>query len=170
MKSPNFLKKKQRSFFGRYSRALVFALVLCVAVPSAVASEVIGTVDTVFHMFSRDDDIVVEAFEDPDIEGVTCYLSRARKGGIKGMIGVAEDTSDASIECICTGPITVPEDIKNGDEEGKRVFKKGTSLIFKSLQVVRFFDQKRNVIIYMVYSDKVIEESPKNSVTCVRVE
>jgi CreA protein len=127
-------------------------------------------VDTVFHMLSRDDDIVVEAFDDPDIQGVTCYLSRARKGGVKGMLGVAEDPSDASIECVRTGPITVPEDIRSGKRDGERVFKKSTSLIFKSMQVIRFYDKKRNVLVYMVYSDRVVEGSPKNSVACVKVE
>jgi len=170
MYSLDFLKKKRRTAFGQFSRALFLAFVLCAVVPSNVASETIGTVDTVFHMFSRDDDIVVEAFDDPGIPGVTCYLSRARKGGIKGMIGVAEDTSDASIECVRTGPITISDAIRNGEREGERVFKKNTSLIFKSMQVVRFYDQKRDVIIYMVYSDKVVEGSPKNSITCVKVQ
>lgn len=121
-------------------------------------------------MFSRDDDIIVEAFDDPDISGVTCYLSRARKGGVKGMIGVAEDPSDASIMCVRTGPISVPAKVKKGNKSGERVFKKGTSLIFKSMQVIRFYDKKRDVLVYMVYSDKVVEGSPKNSVTCVKVE
>ncbi|WP_422393766.1 CreA family protein [Pseudodesulfovibrio cashew] len=137
---------------------------------SPVASETIGSVDTVFHMFSRDDDIVLEAFDDPEVSGVTCYLSRARKGGVKGMIGVAEDPSDASLECIRTGPIKVPEDVKNGKRDGKRLFKKNTSLVFKSMQVVRFYDKKRNVLVYMVYSDKLVEGSPKNSVSAVKVE
>jgi CreA protein len=138
--------------------------------PAPVASEVIGSVDTVFHMFSRDDDIVVEAFDDPDVDGVTCYLSRARKGGVKGMIGVAEDPSDASIMCLATGPVTVPDKVKSGKADGQKVFRKGTSLIFKSMQVVRFYDQKRDVLVYMVYSDRVVEGSPKNSITCVRIQ
>ncbi len=170
MNSLDFIKKKRHSFIRRFSRVLLLALILCTLTPSPVASETIGTVDTVFHMFSRDDDIIVEAFEDPDVTGVTCYLSRARKGGVKGMIGVAEDSSDASIECIRTGPITVSDKIKQGKREGERVFKKDTSLIFKSMQVVRFYDQKRDVLIYMVYSDKIVEGSPKNSITCVKVE
>ena len=170
MYSLEFIKRKRRSTLGQFSRALLLAFVMCDLVPSTVASEIIGTVDTVFRMFSRDDDILVEAFDDPNIPGVTCYLSRARKGGVKGMIGVAEDPSDASIECVRTGPITVPDNIRNGDSDGQRVFKKDTSLIFKSMQVVRFYDQKRDVIVYMVYSDKVVEGSPKNSITCVKVE
>lgn len=170
MHSLDFFQNRRPSSFKRLSRVLVLAFLFCAVVPSPVASEVIGSVDTVFHMFSRDDDIVVEAFDDPDIPGVTCYLSRARKGGVKGMIGVAEDPSDASIECIQTGPITVPDKIRSGKRDGKRVFKKGTSLVFKSMQVVRFYDQKRDVLIYMVYSDRMVEGSPKNSVTVVKVK
>lgn len=170
MVSLDFIKKKRHSFVRRFSRVLLLALILCTLTPSPVASETIGTVDTVFHMFSRDDDIIVEAFDDPDVTGVTCYLSRARKGGVKGMIGVAEDPSDASIECVRTGPITVPDKVKNSNKDGQRVFKKDTSLIFKSMQVIRFYDKKRDVLVYMVYSDKVVEGSPKNSITCVKVE
>jgi CreA protein len=150
------------------ARVLVLALLLGAAAPAA--AEVIGTVDTVFHMFSRDDDIVVEAFDDPEVQGLTCYLSRARKGGVKGMIGVAEDPSDASIECLRTGPITISDAIRSGKKDGELVFKKSTSLIFKSMQVVRFYDKKRGVLVYMVYSDRVVEGSPKNSITCVKVE
>jgi len=170
MTSLDFLKKKRRSALGQLFRVTTLALLMCALSPSPVAAEVIGTVDTVFHMFSRDDDIIVEAFDDPDIPGVTCYLSRARKGGVKGMIGVAEDPSDASIECTRTGTIKVPKDIKTGKKDGKKVFKKGTSLVFKSMQVVRFYDKKRDVLIYMVYSDRVVEGSPKNSLTVVKVE
>jgi len=170
MHTLDFIQTKRHSSFGRFSRILLIAFVLCAVAPSPVASETIGSVDTVFHMFSRDDDIIVEAFDDPDVPGVTCYLSRARKGGVKGMIGVAEDPSDASIECVRTGPITVNDAIKSGKENGERVFKKGTSLIFKSMQVVRFYDKKRDVLVYMVYSDKVVDGSPKNSITVVKVQ
>lgn len=169
MNSLDFLSKKRRSVFNRFPRVLLLAFLFCTVVPTPAAPEIIGTVDTVFHLLSRDDDIVVEAFDDPDIPGVACYLSRARKGGVKGMLGVAEDTSDASIECLCTDGIVVPERIRSGKADGELVFKKGTSLVFKSMQVVRFYDKKRDVIVYLVYSDKMVEGSPKNSVTCVKV-
>jgi CreA protein len=169
MNSLDFLKNRRRRR-ARVFRALCLVLLVCGMFPAPVASEVIGSVDTVFHMFSRDDDIVVEAFDDPDVDGVTCYLSRARKGGVKGMIGVAEDPSDASIMCLATGPVTVPDKVKSGKADGQKVFRKGTSLIFKSMQVVRFYDQKRDVLVYMVYSDRVVEGSPKNSITCVRIQ
>ncbi|MFV0349165.1 MAG: protein CreA [Halodesulfovibrio sp.] len=148
------------------------AVVLCAAMvlfSSAAWSETIGSVNTVFKVLGANDKIVVEAFDDPDIEGVTCYLSRAKKGGISGSLGVAEDTSDASLSCRQVGPITVPDRIRNKKEDGEEVFKKRTSLLFKSMQVVRFYDAKRNVIIYLTYSDRIIEGSPKNSISCVPV-
>jgi CreA protein len=140
-----------------------------VLVCSAARAETIGSVSTVFKVLGANDKIVVEAFDDPDIEGVTCYLSRAKKGGISGSLGVAEDTSDASLSCRQVGPISVPERIRNKKEDGEEVFKKRTSLLFKSMQVVRFYDAKRDVIIYLTYSDRIIEGSPKNSISCVPV-
>lgn len=131
--------------------------------PSLAFGEIVGSVDTTFRLLSRDDDIVVEAFDDPKIEGVTCHLSRARKGGIKGSLGLAEDSSDASIACRQIGPIKIKEEI----EEGEKVFSKNTSITFKTMQVVRFLDKKRNVLIYLVYSDKLVDGSPKNSISTI---
>lgn len=133
------------------------------------AADMIGSVDTRFKWLGPDDKIVVEAFDDPDVPGVTCYLSRAKTGGISGAVGVAEDTSDASIACRQTGPINLAPEIKSGEREGEHVFKQRTSLIFKSMQVVRFYDQKRNALVYLVYSDKLVEGSPKNSISAVPV-
>jgi CreA protein len=143
----------------------LLSIICLFLLPSIAFGEVIGTIDTKFRMFSRDDDIIIEAFDDPKVEGVACHLSRARKGGVKGMVGMAEDSSDASIACRQIGPIKFRKEIKNGEE----VFTKKTSLVFKSMQVVRFMDKKRNVLIYLVYSDKVIEGSPKNSISTVPI-
>nr|WP_031432427.1 protein CreA [Methylomarinum vadi] len=134
----------------------------------AIAEE-IGHVDTKFKLIGPDDKIVVEAFDDPGVPGVTCYLSRAKTGGLSGAVGVAEDTSDASISCHQTGPINLDPKIKDGEREGKNVFQKRTSLVFKSMQVVRFYDRKRNTLVYLVYSDRVIEGSPKNSIAAVPI-
>ena len=128
-------------------------------------AEEIGSVDTVFKFLGPDHKIVIEAFDDPKVEGVTCHLSRAKKGGLKGAFGFAEDPSDASIACRQVGPIHFREKFKDGEE----VFSKRTSLIFKELHVVRFFDQKRQVLVYLVYSDKVIEGSPKNAISSVPI-
>lgn len=128
-------------------------------------AEEIGSVSTVFKLVGPNDKIVIEAFDDPKVEGVTCHLSRATKGGISGAIGVAEDTSDASIACRQVGPIRFLEEFG----EGERVFKERTSVLFKTIQVVRFLDKKRNVLIYLVYSDKLVEGSPKNAISTVPI-
>jgi len=133
------------------------------------AADEIGSVSTKFKMLGPNDKIVVEVFDDPGIPGVACYLSRAKTGGMKGAFGVAEDTSDASISCRQVGPIQLSDEILAGDEEGEEIFKKRTSLVFKSMQVVRFYDPKRNVLIYLNFSDRVIEGSPKNSISVVPI-
>ncbi len=133
---------------------------------NAVAEE-IGSVDTVFKFIGPNHKIVVEAFDDPVIKGATCYLSRARKGGISGSLGLAEDPSDASITCRQIGPINLPGSVLQGKSDGETVFKKSISLLFKTIQVVRFYDRKRNALIYLTYSDKLIEGSPKNSISTI---
>ena len=143
----------------RYLIALFAAFVFA----GPVAAEEIGEVSTKFNLLTPNHKIVVEVFDDPKIEGISCYLSRAETGGLAGMVGMAEDTSDASITCRQIGPVKVIEEL----DEGEEVFKKRTSLIFKSMQVVRFFDPKRSTFAYLVYSDKVIEGSPKNSLSAV---
>ena len=127
----------------------------------------IGEVSTVFKLLGANHKIVIEAFDDPDIAGATCYVSRAKTGGIKGSLGVAEDTSDASISCRQTGPITLPESVASGKDDGKEVFKKSTSFLFKKMQVVRFYDKKRSTLVYLTYSDRIIEGSPKNSISTI---
>ncbi len=151
----------------RVSRIVSVTVIFLIC--GAVFAETIGHVDTRFKLIGPDDKIVVEAFDDPGVAGVTCYLSRAKTGGLSGAVGVAEDTSDASISCLQTGPVDLAAEIKNGDRDGEDVFKKRTSLVFKSMQVVRFYDRRRNTLVYLVYSDRVIEGSPKNSVAAVPI-
>jgi CreA protein len=153
--------------FSKQIKLFIFILVLLLAFP--LMAEPIGSVSTRFKFLGANDKIVVEAFDDPDIAGATCYLSRAKTGGIKGTVGVAEDTADASIACRQVGPIELPEDVRNGKQDGEEVFKKSTSLLFKTLQVVRFYDPKRNVLIYLTYSDRIIEGSPKNSISTIPI-
>ncbi len=124
-----------------------------------------GSVSTHFRLLGPNDKIVIDAFDDPKVQGVACYISRAETGGLKGQLGVAEDTSDASIACRQVGPIKIVGELK----EGERVFDEHRSLVFKKLQVVRFFDRKRNTLVYVAYSDRVIEGSPKNSVSAVPI-
>ena len=147
-------------------RWLLAALAIC----SAAAAEEVGSVNTVFKWVGPDHKIVIDAFDDPDVTGVTCYVSRAKKGGVSGALGLAEDTSDASISCRQVGPIQIPERVANRKADGEQVFKEHLSLLFKTLQVVRFYDAKRNTLVYLTYSDKLVDGSPKNSVSAVPIE
>ncbi|AAZ33179.1 CreA family protein [Pseudomonas savastanoi pv. phaseolicola] len=146
----------------RFMKGLLAAALL---MPVLVSAEEIGQVSTVFKMVGPNDRIVVEAFDDPKVDGVTCYLSRAKTGGVRGGLGLAEDRAEASIACRQVGPIRFKETLKDGDE----VFKERASLVFKTMQVVRFFDKKRNALVYLVYSDRVIEGSPQNAVTAIPI-
>jgi CreA protein len=126
----------------------------------------IGEVSTVFKLLSPNDKIVVDAYEDPKVSGVTCYVSRARTGGYKGALGLAEDKSEASIACRQTGPITFAKPLEAQEE----VLSERISLVFKKLRVVRMVDKPRNTLVYLTYSDRLIEGSPQNSVTAVAVD
>jgi CreA protein len=139
---------------------------LTLAVAAATQAETIGSVDTVFKLIGPDHKIVVEAYDDPKVRGVTCYLSRARTGGIKGALGVAEDKAEASIACRQVGPISIPQPLAEQEE----IFNERISLIFKRLRIVRMVDARRNALVYLTYSDRVIEGSPQNSVTAVSVD
>ncbi len=140
------------------------ALALCLSTGIAGA-EVIGDVSTTFKLLSPNDKVVVEVFDDPEVAGVSCYLSHAKTGGYKGAMGLAEDTSDAAVACRQVGPIGFKEKIDQQDE----VFNTRSSFLFKHVRVVRMVDVKRNTLVYLVYSDKLIDGSPKNSVTAVPV-
>ncbi len=144
---------------------LAKALLVLLAWPVVGMAREVGEVDTVFKWLGPNHKIVVEAFDDPKVEGVTCYLSRAKTGGIKGGLGLAEDRAEASIACRQVGPIRMSDKLKDGEV----VFKERTSLVFKAMQVVRFFDEARNTLVYLVYSDRVIEGSPQNAVTAIPV-
>ncbi|WP_313054632.1 CreA family protein [Pseudomonas lopnurensis] len=145
-------------------RLAIVALMLGL-VPQLAVAEQVGEVDTAFKWLGPNHKIVVEAFDDPKVEGVTCYLSRAKTGGIKGGLGLAEDRAEASIACRQVGPIRFDGQLKDGEV----VFKERTSLVFKSMQVVRFFDEARNALVYLVYSDRLIEGSPQNAVTAIPI-
>ena len=141
------------------------ALMLLCGAHQVLAAEEIGSVDTVFKFIGPDHKIVVEAYDDPKVAGVTCYVSRAKTGGISGALGLAEDRSEASIACRQTGTISFAKPIERQEE----MFSERISFIFKKLRVVRMVDTKRNALVYLTYADRVIEGSPQNSVTAVTV-
>ena len=164
------MKKRKQSWLRGKTRGKIGAvLIALLATATTGQAEIVGEVSTTFKLLGANDKIVIEAFDDPDIKGATCYLSRAKTGGIKGTVGLAEDKSDASLACRQTGPIVLPKDVANGKDDGDRVFRKATSILFKKLQVVRFYDPKRNTLVYLTYSDKIIDGSPKNSISTIVV-
>ncbi len=150
----------------RVATFMAGALLLACGAAFAASGEKIGSVDTAFQWLGRDHDILVEAYDDPRVAGVTCYLSRARVGGVKGTLGLAEDRAEASISCRQIGPIHFDKPLKQQEE----VFSERISLVFKRLRVVRMVDEKRNTLVYLTYSDKLIDGSPQNSVTAVPVD
>jgi len=147
----------------------LLAVLACVLLSSIVVAEEIGTVSTTFKLLTANDKIVIEAFDDPEIPGATCYLSRAKKGGLSGALGVAEDTSDASLACRQVGPIKLSNEVRQGKRDGEKVFRKSISILFKTMQVVRYYDKKRNTLVYLTYSDKLVDGSPKNSVSAIPI-
>ena len=148
------------------ARHLALTSALLLAACSMASSEEIGAVDTVFKFIGPDHKIVVDAYDDPKVAGVTCYVSRAKTGGIKGALGLAEDKAEASIACRQTGVIGFAGKPLDKQEE---MFSERISLVFKKLRVIRMVDVKRNTLVYLTYSDRLIEGSPQNSVTAVTV-
>ena len=143
--------------------ALLGAFVL--GLPALAAAETVGSVDTAFKLIGRNHQVVVEAFDDPKVKGVACYVSRARTGGLKGTFGLAEDTADAAVACRQVGDIAFAGPLREQEE----VFSQSASILFKKVRIVRMVDAARNTLVYLVYSDKLIDGSPQNNVTAVPV-
>src|SRR5215471_5494960 len=127
---------------------------------------VVGSVNTEFKLIGPDHKIVLESFDDPKIEGITVFISESRTGGVKGGLGLAEDTSDASVAVRQTGPIKVKEPFKNGED----ALTEQRSVIFKRLHVTRFWDASHRSFVYVVWTDKLINGSPQNSISAVVAE
>ncbi len=160
-----------RSLFG----ATACVAMLFVSAISSPKADEIGSVSTVWKLIGPNHKIVVEAFDDPDIPNVSCWVSRPRTGGLSGAVGIAEDPSYGSIACRQRGPINIDDElretlIEETEDGGERVFKERTSAIFKTIQVTRMYDQERNTLIYLVWSDKLVEGSPKNAISVIAIQ
>jgi len=140
------------------------AALISLALVACVRADEVGEVSTAFILIGANHKVVVEAYDDPKVSGVTCYVSRAKTGGVRGVIGLAEDKAEASIACRQVGPIAFKGSSLPPQEE---MFNERISLLFKKLRVVRMVDRKRNVLVYLTYSDRLIDGSPQNSVTAV---
>ena len=147
-------------------RPYAVALALLLSGCGLSSAEEVGAVDTVFKFIGPDHKIVVDAYDDPKVAGVTCYVSRAKTGGVSGALGLAEDKAEASIACRQVGPIGIKEPLPKREE----VYSERLSILFKRLRVVRLIDAKRNTLVYLTYSDLLIDGSPKNAITAVPVD
>lgn len=144
---------------------LLFATLAAATACAADEPDLIFRRSTVFKLLTPNDKLATYGIDDPAIEGVACHFTVPEKGGIKGWIGVAEQVSDISLSCRQIGPIR----FKGKFAQGEDMFRQRRSLFFKKMQIVRGCDTKRNVLVYMVYSDKLIEGSPKNSTSSVPI-
>ncbi|MGH7041273.1 MAG: CreA family protein [Acetobacteraceae bacterium] len=145
--------------------ALLAACLLAplVTLAAAQARTVVGEVNTNFRWIGPDDKIVVERYDDPEVKGVSCFVSRAETGGVKGFVGVATDPSRFSIACRAVSTVTVPADLPRKH----LVFSASASPIFKSLSVYRIVDRQKQVLVYLVVSTRLVHGSPYNSLSAV---
>ncbi|WP_270938995.1 CreA family protein [Falsiroseomonas oryzae] len=146
-------------------------LPLAWAVPArADETREIGYVNTAITNLglTRSHRVVVERFDDPEVRGISCWISQARTGGFSGMLGVAEDPARFSLTCAATGPVQVQPGARRG-ERGEQVYEAGTSLFFKETRVHRFLDEERNAVVYLAWSTRLVDGSPFNAVAVVPI-
>jgi CreA protein len=160
---------RHRSLIATWFAAAAIALMLgaCVSSVALAADEpdLIFRKSTVFKWLTPNDKLATYAIDDPEVEGVACHFTVPERGGVKGWLGIAEEVSDISLACRQMGPIH----FKNKFAQGEEMFRRRRSILFKKMQIVRGCDAKRNVLVYVVYSDKLIEGSPKNSTSSVPI-
>jgi CreA protein len=160
---------KEPVIMRKLACGLLAALSLVAAqAASADESKRIGTVDTTFKLLGRNDRIAVDRYDDPLVDGVSCYVSRAETGGVKGSLGLARDPSRYSIACRATGPVHIHEPLP----ANQVVFTERASLFFKSVRVTRLYDAEKHVLLYLVWSTETLtpEGSPYNSITAVPLD
>ncbi len=145
--------------------AIGIAAGILVSPAYAVEPDLIFKRSTVWKLLTPDHKLAVYGIDDPVVDGVACHYTVPEKGGVSGMLGVAEEVSDVSLACRQVGPVAFKEKFEQGEE----MFRERRSLFFKKMRIVRGCDIKRNVLVYLVYSDKLIEGSPKNSTSTVPI-
>jgi CreA protein len=165
--SPGLIPFINPSSIRRTSAVILFAVVASAAstVRAADEPDLIFKRSTVFKWLTPNDKLATYGVDDPDVGGVACHFTVPERGGLKGWLGVAEEVSDISLACRQIGPIRITQKFSQDDD----MFRQRRALFFKKMQIVRGCDEKRNVLVYMVYSDKLIEGSPKNSTSSVPI-
>jgi CreA protein len=150
------------------SAVTVLLLMACVVTLASCerSRHIVGSVNTEFKLIGPDHKIVIESYDDPKVDGITVFISKSQTGGIRGALGLAEDTSDASVAVRQTGPIKVKEAFDNGED----AFSEKRSILFKRLHVSRFWDAPHKSFVYVVWTDRLINGSPQNSISAVVAE
>ena len=149
----------------RFAAAFFVSALVASAAQAADEPDLIFRRSTVFKLLTHNDKLATYAIDDPEVEGVACHFTVPERGGVKGWLGIAEEVSDISLACRQVGPVHFKAKFAQGDE----MFRRRRSILFKKMQIVRGCDAKRNVLVYVVYSDKLIEGSPKNSTSSVPI-
>lgn len=147
-------------------KSFVASVFLALSTSIATAGP-IAEVDTAFQLFGPNHKVVIERFDDPAVANASCYVSYAKSGGIGGALGLSEDPSRFSIACRATGPVTITGNIP---DEMTEVFNRSTSILFKEMRVSRMLDKEKNVLVYLVWSTKLIDGSPFNSITAIAID
>ena len=142
------------------------AALLITALSLSAAAEEISCITTAWKLIGANHRVCIYAFDDPDIPGVTCHFSQAKTGGLKGSFGLAEDPSQFSLACRQIGPITKPAKLP----DDKIIFSEDTSLMFKETAIHRSYDEKRNVLVYVAISRKLIDGAPANAISTVPIQ
>lgn len=153
-----------------WGRVVIAALALCIVLGSeekAAAGDdtEVGCTTTEWKLLGANHKVCVYSFADPDLPGITCYISQARTGGVSGSLGLAEDPSNFAISCSRTGEVSVPDDFP----KQANVYKESTSLFFKATRVVRMWDKARHTLIYLAVSKRLVNGSPYNAVSVVPI-
>jgi CreA protein len=152
---------------GQIATVSVIAVTtFCAASADPSDPDLIFRKSTTFMLLTPNDKLAVYGIDDPLIDGVACHYTMPEKGGLSGALGLAEQTSDVSLACRQYGPIKFKGTFAQGDV----VFSERRSLLFKKMQIVRGCDTRRNILVYMTFSDKLIEGSPKNSTSSVPIQ
>jgi CreA protein len=162
---PQILTQYDRKWTRRILAVLALLLLPASMALAADEPDLIFRRSTVFKLLSPNDKLATYGVDDPEVDGVACHFTVPEKGGFTGWLGLAEQVSDISLSCSQVGPIH----FKDKMEQGGDMFRQRRSLFFKKMQIVRGCDVKRNVLVYMVYSDKLIDGSPKNSTSSVPI-
>lgn len=150
----------------QWSTRIVATLVMIASATLASCEQkrhMVGSVNTEFKLIGPDHKIIIESYDDPKVDGITVFISKSQRGGVKGALGLAEDTSDASVPVRQTGPIKVKETFENGED----AFSEKRSVLFKRLHVSRFWDGPHKSFVYVVSTDRLINGSPQNSISAV---